>query len=148
MLQARAGTRLTLEATTAADLMRPNPLSIRDTATVHEALVSLTGHDASAAAVLDKTGRPVGVLSRTDLLVHEREQINAKPPTATADAEQTRVRDLMTPVVISVRPDTPAHEVIQQLVQMNVERLFVVDGSGALVGVVSALDVLRRLHFA
>jgi CBS domain-containing protein len=52
----------------------------------------------------------------------------------------------MTPVVFSVSPKTPAHKVVEQIVDLKVHRLFVVDDDGILVGVISALDILRRLE--
>jgi len=55
------------------------------------------------------------------------------------------VRDLMTPAVFSVALDTPVWSIVEQMRELNVHRLFVVDGNGVLVGVVTAMDVLRRL---
>ncbi len=51
----------------------------------------------------------------------------------------------MTPAVFSVTPATPLVSVAEEMVQLNVHRLFVVDRDGVLVGVISALDLLR--HF-
>jgi CBS domain-containing protein len=51
----------------------------------------------------------------------------------------------MTPVVFSVAPDAAAAKVVQEMVALKVHRLFVVENTGVLVGVISALDVLRRL---
>src|SRR5262245_66598141 len=67
--------RVILGAKTAADLMTPNPLSIDEGATVREATAFLTDKGFSAAPVIDAAGRPVGVLSRTDILVHDREKV-------------------------------------------------------------------------
>ncbi len=158
--------RLVLDARTAADLMTPNPRSLRDDALVKEAAAFLTDHGFSAAPVIDKGGRPIGVVSRADLVVHEREKVDYLPSAAdSADAaEQTRagqplprsgfqvektdltpVRDIMTPVVFSVAPDTPAGTVVDEMLKLKVHRLFVI-GDGVLVGVISALDILRRLR--
>ena len=52
----------------------------------------------------------------------------------------------MTPAVFSIPTDTPAHKVVEHLVQLNVHQLYVVDANDVLVGVVTAHDVLRRLH--
>jgi CBS domain-containing protein len=161
-LQERAGERLALRATTAAEMMTPNPVSIRDIASVREALALLTDKGFSAAPVIDEAGRPVGVLSRSDLLVHERENVEyVKPaeydePVESATkvppgfqiecVDPAMVRDVMTPLVFSVAPETPAKSVINQLLGLNVHRLFVVDDSGVLVGVISALDILRQLR--
>jgi CBS domain-containing protein len=147
--------------------MTPNPVSIRDIATIPEAVALLTDKGFSAAPVIDQAGRPIGVLSRTDLLVHDREKTDCVPTVPdyydrailadrlgtaaregyqVVDVDRAMVRDLMTPVVFSVRPETPAAEVVRQLLNLKVHRLFVVDEDGALIGVISALDILRHMH--
>jgi CBS domain-containing protein len=158
----------TLEAETAADLMTENPVSIPANALVGEAIVLLTERGFSAAPVIDEAGRPIGVVSRTDILIHEREsegqpascQCQESRAAVARDArrfhhegfqvrgvDRTRVRDIMTPVVLSVTPETPVGWVVHQLLKLNIHRLFVVDDSGILVGVISTVDVLRRLRF-
>src|SRR5579871_537563 len=84
---------------TAADLMTPDPLSLRADAPLAEALGFLIDRGFSAAPVIDETGHPVGVISRSDLLIHEREY--------RAAAATPQVRDLMTPAVFSVPPEMP-----------------------------------------
>ena len=152
----------TCRAETAADLMTPNPVSIRQSATVAEAVALLTRKGISAVPVIDEAGRPVGVLSQYDILVHDRykSEACARPmeyfqaadlarPNARAAADigaETRVRDIMTPAVFSVELDSPVRRVIEDLLALHVHRVFVVDASRALVGVISALDVLRKLQ--
>ncbi len=128
-------TALALRGRTAADLMTPNPVSIRRTSSVREAAAFLTGRGISAAPVIDEAGRPVGVVSRSDIL--GRHQATAM--------DRTPVHSVMTPAVFCVRPDTPAAEVIEAMVGLGVRRVFVVDDGGVLIGVVSAIDVLRKL---
>jgi CBS domain-containing protein len=139
--------RPALRADTAAELMTSNPISIRDDATIPQAVALLTDKGLSAAPVIDDAGRPVGVLSQTDILIHERERASAGTPAAGQEPEcdRARVRDIMTPVVLSVAPDAPASAVVEQMVALKVHQLFVVDRDGYLVGTISALDVLRRL---
>lgn len=137
---------LVLRAETAAELMTANPVSLNADATVREALELLTARGFGAAPVIDEAGRPVGVLSRSDLLIHDRELVEyVRPGEAKTPADPARVRDLMTPVIFTVRPHTPVAEVVAQMVQLKVHQLFVVDEGGALVGVISGLDVLRHL---
>jgi CBS domain-containing protein len=50
----------------------------------------------------------------------------------------------MTPALFGVAPDTPAAEVVEEMVVRKVHQLFVVDADGVLVGVVTSLDVLRQ----
>src|ERR1035441_9165851 len=64
--------RVTLHAETAAGLMVSNPVSIRDEASVLDAIVFFTNKGFNAAPVIDAAGCPVGVVSRSDVLIHER----------------------------------------------------------------------------
>jgi CBS domain-containing protein len=135
-----------LHADTATDLMMSNPVSIRAAASVREAVEMLTDRGIDAAPVIDEAGHPLGVLSRSDLLIHDRELVqHPRPDEIGKAADPAVVRDLMTPVVFTVTPRTPAHLVVEQMVALRVHQLFVVDESGVLVGVISALDVLRHL---
>jgi len=60
--------------------------------------------------------------------------------------DQTRVLDVMTPVVFAVEPQSPVRRVVEEMLALKVHRLFVVDSDGVLVGVISALDILRYLR--
>jgi CBS-domain-containing membrane protein len=147
---------MVLEAATAADLMSSNPVSIRAQATVAEATAMLTDRGFSAAPVIDEAGRPVGVVSRADILVHHREghthtlvgQDEADVPEGfeVEETDPTLVADIMTPAVFSVPLDAPVDSVIAQMLSLHVHQMFVVDRDGLLVGVISTLDVLRKLH--
>lgn len=159
--------QLVLCAETAADLMTPDPVSIRDDATVKEAAAFLTDKGFSAAPVIDEAGRPVGVLSRADLVTHDREKVEYVPETSEYDGgaeltapsgeslrsgfqvenvDRTQVRDIMTPVVFSATPQTPVQKVVEDMLAWKVHRLFVVGTDGVLTGVISSIDVLRHLH--
>jgi CBS domain-containing protein len=159
-----SASRLTLAAVSAADLMTPNPVSLEQDATIPEAVALLTDRGFSAAPVIDEAGRPVGVLSRTDILVHERETARKAAFGPAEDSphphharhsrhegfsievvDRTRVADVMTPAVFTVRTRTAAAAVVEQMLALNVHQLFVVDDDQLLVGVVTSLDVLRHL---
>jgi CBS domain-containing protein len=137
-LTPRTPPALCLRAATAADLMTSNPVSLRAEATAADAVALLTARGCSGAPVIGESGRPLGVLSQSDLLIHACG--------SGASPERTRVRDLMTPVVFSATLDTPAEEVVHQMLALKVHRLFVLDATGVLVGVISAVDVLRHLR--
>lgn len=165
MNSVKTESRMVLQAATAADLMTANPHSIREKTTVKEATAFLTDHGFSAAPVIDDAGRPIGVVSRADILVYDREHTQRAVPEFYHAAElhtsqgerigkgyqveavdRTRVRDIMTPVVFSVSPDAPAPKVIEHMLALKVHRLFVVDEFGVLVGVISVMDMLRHLQ--
>jgi predicted transcriptional regulator len=156
---------LTLTAETAEDLMTANPVSLQDSATVREAIAFLIDKGIGGAPVIDEAGRPVGVLSQHDIVVHDRETVHYSSPVhdhvppgsaldrhlqddfQIEDVDRSEVRDLMTPVIFSVGLNTSAQKVIEEMIALKVHRLFVVDNNGVLVGVITALDVLRHLQF-
>ena len=165
-LKAGPRARIVLHADTAADLMTENPLSVRQDAGIQEAVAFLTDKGFSAAPVIDAAGRPVGVLSRADVVVHDREKVEYLAPAPefyhrsdlttpageklpkgfqVQKADRTQVKDIMTPAVFAISPEAPAKKVVDEMLAMKVHRLFVVDQNGVLVGVISALDVLRHL---
>jgi len=142
-MQKPATSHWPLAGKTARDLMSANPVSIESTATVPEVLAFLTDTGFSAAPVIDEAGHPIGVVSRTDVVVYERSRTSSP---ASLEEKAIRARDLMTPAVFSVAPETPAADVIGQMVDLNVHRLFVQDRPGIIIGVISALDLLRQLR--
>ncbi|HUR53310.1 MAG TPA: CBS domain-containing protein [Gemmataceae bacterium] len=95
-------TPLVLRAATAADLMTPGPVSLAASATAGEATHYLTSRGFGAAVVIDDAGHPVGVVTKTDLLVHARERARGLEP------DDTPVEDVMTPAGFAVREDAPA----------------------------------------
>lgn len=130
---------LTLLAETARDLMTPGPVSIGDTATVAEAAAFLTARGFGATVVINAAGHPLGVVTKTDLLIHARQR--GTP----LEGDTARAQSVMTPAVFSVREDTTVASVISQFLALNVHHLFVTDASGVLVGIISPIDVLRKL---
>lgn len=156
---------IVLHARTAEDLMTTSPVSIVEGASVREAIAFMIDRHISGMPVIDEAGRPVGVLTRTDILVHDREHAEHLTPAGMEEMETgaplsrrlltefqiervdtTPVRDVMTPVVISVPLHTSATDVIERMLTLDIHRLFVVDPAGVLVGVITPLDVLRRLR--
>lgn len=130
---------MVLRAGTAAELMSAGPVSLAATATVTEATAFLTERGYGAAVVIDDAGHPLGVVTKTDVLIHARQRRPGLEP------DETPVTEFMTPAVFSVRPDVPARSVVEQLLALNVHHLFVVDEAGVIVGVISPVDVLKQL---
>ena len=127
--------RLVLLAGTAQDLMTPSPVSISEHASAREAAAALTRLEISSLPVINDAGRPVGVLSRADLVRHAAES-----------SDPAAVGTIMTPTVVSVAPTDPAWEAVAKMAAFKVHRLYVVDEGGVLVGVVTAFDVVRKLR--
>ena len=123
-----------LEDLRVRELMTPSPVSVRHGITVRDAAAFLAERGIGAAPVVNDAGRAVGVLSRSDVLLAVNAGVDGAP-----------VREVMTPSVIAVRPDDTALDVSDAMVRHLVRRVFVVDGEGVPVGVVSATDLFRGL---
>src|SRR5207245_1579648 len=65
--------RLSLRASTAEELMTENPISICRDAGVRDAIALMTDRGFTVAPVIDESGRGIGVVSLTDILIHNRE---------------------------------------------------------------------------
>jgi CBS domain-containing protein len=153
----RTEAQLNLVAETASDLMVPNPISLRAEASAAEAIRLFTEKGITAAPVIDESGRPVGVISRSDLLIHkcvqEKEENGEYFREASIEGvDDVRkpmaymtVQELMTPAVFAVSEDTPVSRVVSDMVGLRVHRLFVVAEDGILVGIITTMDVLKHL---
>ena len=156
-----------LWANTAGDLMTANPVSVRADVAVKDAAKFLILKGFSAAPVIDEAGRPIGVVSQADIVMHNRgaaehdsepPQPNerrvakpsaGKPPGRRLPVEKVdriRVRDIMMPAIFSVPAHAPVARVIEEMLALRVHRLFVIGKDGVLTGVISAVDILRRLR--
>jgi CBS domain-containing protein len=158
---------LTFAARKAADLMTTNVAWVSEGACLKEAVALMVDRGVSALPVLDKAGRPVGVLSRADVMTHDREKVEYLPVGGAVrerldpgrrlpddypgrfqieNVDATRVREVMTPVVFTIEADAPAFRAVENMLSLKVHRLFVVDRDNVLVGVISTMDVMRRLQ--
>ena len=142
---------------TAAKVMTPNPKSINRHATVRETAEILHEHGLHIAPVIDDAGRPIGVVSRTDLLDYwgrRRDRLTAlaagelnaaSAPGPEEPGDELTVPEIMTPVVFGVRMNAPIASIVEKMIALEVRCLFVTDDDGVLVGTISVFDVLRHL---
>ena len=90
----------------------------------------------SGAPVTDTDGRPVGMVSKTDLVsAHRRGKVTAA----------TCVADIMMPMTFCVGVDETVAKTAGLMAYEGLHRIPVVNREGRVVGLVAALDVLRWL---
>jgi CBS-domain-containing membrane protein len=148
--------RRTTKDLTAADVMKSNPKSIGHRATARNTAKFFCANALDTAPVIDDAGRPIGVVSRTDLLEYwgcRRDQlwtlVNGESACNSTNAgiyhgvAEPTVLQIMTPVVFCVPVDTPIRKVVQKILALEVRYLFVKDEHGVLVGAISVFDLLR-----
>lgn len=128
-----------------ADLMQTDLQSVAPDMTVAQAVMRLSDAHVHGVPVVDGSGQIVGVLTTTDVL-------NAAAETAGSEErerlfDQTTVEEIMTSRPMTVDPDTDVKEAAQQMLYLEVHRLFV-EHDGQLVGVIAQSDIVRAVALA
>ena len=127
---------LTFPPDSAGGLMAPETVSVHPEMTLEAVFASLRSHpelpeDLYCVYVVDRNGRYLGVLEVRDLL--------GGSPNAIAG-------DLMDSEPRAIHCDTPASDVILQFQNIDSSVAAVVDGSGRLIGQITADDVVDALR--
>jgi CBS domain-containing protein len=125
---------------TVGQLMSPDPIVVRETAPIDEAVRLLEEHEISGLPVVDVDGVLIGMFSQTDVL-HARatEHLWARWP-------GLRVRHLMHAPVLTADPQMPLDEAVRLMEQAHVHRLVVVAPDQCTpIGIISTSDLVRAL---
>jgi len=145
----------------ARDLMVRPVRRVTSRTAVRDAADFLRRHAISGAPVEDEHGRWIGVFSLRDIAgavtrstaepvdrsLEAREAVPAAGNPESVDLRSVQVREVMSPGMVTVFPDSTLSEVIRTLVSAGVHRVFVIHESlGTLEGVITAMDVLRHLE--
>ncbi len=139
----RGGVGTPLGHVVVADLMTSDPATVVVTASAGTALAKLHQLDVRHLPVVDEEGALVGMLSDRDFSPLPHDGASSRSPSPSVP-----VSDLMSSDVVSVEAETSARELIETLLDLKVGALPVTDSEGALVGIVSYIDVLRGLQGA
>lgn len=146
------------------DVMSEDVITLKGTATLREAAITLADESVGGCPVVDDEGRMIGMLSEVDILealkTQHKELRMLMPPEITfgisfveivkerealsafKEVETRVVQDIMTRDVHSVTPDDNVERAIQVMVQHKIHRIPVVEGD-KLVGILTRGDVLR-----
>jgi CBS domain-containing protein len=150
-----------LMQTPASEIMSKDPTCVELWADVTRLARLLDADGISGAPVVDRQGRLVGVVSKTDLLhrwlersddydprfifelMHADEDEDADEP-VDAETETPRVEDFMTEDPITVAPDDTLATIAARMADAAVHRVIVVDDDVP-VGVITSMDIVRLL---
>lgn len=158
---------MAFEKLNAKSVMSRNVITIHLDTSLQEALETLADERITGAPVVDESGKPVGVVSQTDIVHYEVNKAPAKTGrtafySMSESEELPDVKDLeeqgeleeilagvpvsrvMTPKVLWVKPDSTLPEVAAVMAKERVHRVLVVE-KGKIVGLVSSLDILKAL---
>ena len=158
----RGGAAVSDAMTPLEGMMSKEVVCVRPDASAAEITTLFLERGMSSVPVVDEAGRPVGVVSKTDLLRavrdrgdsfeidRAREEREGRAARLEGGFHMTEVapwlaRDLMTPVVLALNEGEPVGHAAALMAYEGVHHLPVVSDDGDVVGVLSSLDVLRWL---
>jgi CBS domain-containing protein len=95
--------------------------------------------DIGGAPVVDPDGRPIGMVSRLDIV----RTLGSEGEAGGRDAGDMTAGDVMTPVVFTLPETTPMTRAAALMAHDYLHRLPVVDKDGVVVGIVTSSDFLR-----
>jgi acetoin utilization protein AcuB len=131
----------------ARDLMTADPVSVRATDTVAQAVQILQELEIRHLPVVNSGGELIGMLSDRDLrslalpVVVDREKV-----ATLRTALESEVASLMSGDVISVGMEADGSDVVELMLEHRIGAVPVVDADNRLAGIVSYVDVLRELR--
>lgn len=146
-----------------ADIMTRDVVCVRPEIAVDEVAALLARHGINGVPVVDAEGRPVGMVSRADVLraveergdteevarvtarPHERAPLDLEPGFHVLEPVTTTAGDVMTPVVVTLHESASIRQAAALMAYEGVHRLPVLSDDGKVVGILSSLDVLRWL---
>ncbi len=136
------------------DIMTPAPKKVGPSTPLDEVARLLLASPFTGLPVVDEQDRPVGVISRGDLIYKANMPMRIGL-LARYDGEKTaavleglaskRASEIMTQPAVTVGHDKMVSDAVKIMVEKKVKRLPVVDGAGKLVGILSRLDVFHTV---
>jgi CBS domain-containing protein len=123
------------------DLMHPGLLTCRPDATLGQVAVLLSQHHVHALVVVDRDGRPIGIISDYDLLAGE--WLSADPQSL-ATMRHLTAGDMMSSPIDTVEAGMPLRAAAQTLIEKDVNRLLVTE-KGDPAGVISISDFVSSI---
>jgi CBS domain-containing protein len=139
--------------TPVAEIMTRKVISVTADLRIEQLILLLIHENVSGVPVVDRHGRPIGIVSKTDLVADDYDWAELREETRRLDhgadlfierlfASKT-VGDIMTSGVLTAHESLAIPAAGGIMAESHTHRLPVVNDGGDLVGIVSSLDVSR-----
>lgn len=135
-------------------VMTASPVSVFGETSVDRAVTTLLSNTFTGLPVVDAEGRPVGVVSQSDLVYRAQMPIRlalmarSKPEfleRTLQNLSRITVAEIMTAPAETIQEDAPLVNAVGKMLEKDVKRLPVVDAWGKLTGMLSRLDVFQTI---
>jgi len=119
----------------AFDVMVPNPIQVKASITVFEAIKIMEKYNIASLIVIDENDIVLGVVTAKDLVL----RVFAKG----LDPKNLKIMDIVSRPVTVVEPDTLLKDVINLMIGTGHGHIPVINKSGRAVGIVTIDDILK-----
>jgi len=131
---------------TARDVMTREVITVTPATPISEFARLCTEDNISGAPVTRVDGTLVGIVSKTDLIqrwLDDHPKHGAPDSFPVWDEDVRQVGDIMQEDVLTVSPETPAHEIAERMARDRIHRVVVIE-KDKLVGIVTSIDLLAH----
>lgn len=142
--QSRAADR-----TSIAEIMSPTPITVHPELELDDLMTLFLEHDISHAPVVDEHDVPIGMVSKTDLVVDQYvrgdtvvDQGDAGGYGRHVHGGTAIVRDVMSPILISLPASASIGTAARHMLADHVHAIPVTSPDGRVIGILSTVDVL------
>jgi CBS domain-containing protein len=150
-----------LERVTVGDIMTRDVIAVHPDTSVETLMAVFLDRHISGAPVVDAFGRAIGMVSKTDIVRDHYErgdtyeiesgrdphggELDLGPGFHTIDVASATVAEVMVPVAFTLTAGEPLARAAALMAYEGVHRIPVVALDGAVIGILSSIDVLRWL---
>jgi CBS domain-containing protein len=128
-----------LAQTSVAEVMTPHVLCVSPDVTIESLSALLVERGISGVPVVNERGLPIGMVSKTDIVRHRYENGD------TESEDGATVGDLMLPIAFTLLEGASLAQAAALMAWEGVHRIPICSDAGDVIGIVSALDVVRWL---
>ncbi|PAV27228.1 CBS domain protein [Tamilnaduibacter salinus] len=147
----------------AREIMTPSVKAVPQSWTMDRFTRFLTDNEITGSPVCDDEGRIVGIATLKDVAEFRWNASEASDSEARLTPEEQQearrlrmfifeemsrlpveVRDIMTPIVLSVTEDTPVRDIAAQMMEEHLHRIFVTR-DGEVTGIITTYDMLKLI---
>lgn len=134
----------------ASDVMQREIPTVRADASLSELVNAFVAANTHRLIVVDENSKPLGLLSDADVVTriqpaHRRGILDALQNRAPAPAAEITARELMSPDVLTIAPDTPLIQTVQKMLAAERKWLIVADADGNPLGLLDRQALFRAV---
>jgi len=141
----------------AKDIMIKKVVTISKDATLAELAKLLIKNKISGVPVVDKKEELVGIVTEADLIIKESNlpfplsfsfaflKSYESYTKSTKEYLETRVEEVMSANVKTVREDMPTSKVVNIMINNNINRLPILNNDGKLTGIITRADIIKSI---